>query len=101
MPNQFQTRLNYLQTHTCPGKRNNLDIIADILNNAKKNVHKTRIMYNCNLSFKQLNNYLKFLQRTKLLQSYSDEKNNRKYFRTTSKGSEFLKAYSKLRILLD
>jgi len=57
-------------------------------------------MYKCNLNNKQLEIYLSFLLKIGLLDSRLDERNNRLFFRTASKGSKFLSAYSKLKALM-
>jgi len=81
-------------------KRSDIDIIADILKEAQKVKRKTRIMYNCNLSYSQLEIYLSFLLEIGLLDSHSDQRSNKPSFRITSKGSKFLSAYSKLKTLM-
>lgn len=81
-------------------KRSDIDIIADILKEAKKVKRKTRIMYSCNLSYKQLEIYLTFLLEVKLLESLSDKRGSWTSFRITSKGSKFLSAYKELKILM-
>ena len=81
-------------------KRSDIDIIADILIEAKKDTLKTHIMYRCNLSHRQLNIYLKLLFKIGLLKSHSNEENNARYYEITSKGLEFLMAYSKLKDLM-
>jgi predicted transcriptional regulator len=80
-----------------------MDIIANILNAANKGARKTHIMYNCNLSFKQLHVYLAFLKERKLLKSVpikTEERNDSVTYATTSKGRAFLQAYGSLRALL-
>jgi predicted transcriptional regulator len=42
-------------------RRDKLSIIAEMLEIAKENVLKTQIIYKANLSFTQLNDYLKFI----------------------------------------
>lgn len=42
-------------------RRDKLSIIAEMLEIAKENVLKTQLMYKSNLSFTQLNDYLKFI----------------------------------------
>ena len=81
-------------------KRSDIDIIADILIEAKKDTLKTHIMYRCNLSHRQLNIYLKLLFKIGLLKSHSNEENNARYYEITSKGLKFLKTYSKLKDLM-
>jgi predicted transcriptional regulator len=82
------------------GRRSDIEIIADILAKTKKVARKTRIMYNCNLSYKQLKLYINFLLEIGLLDSHSDESSNSSSFKITSKGSKFLSAYSKLKALM-
>jgi predicted transcriptional regulator len=75
-------------------KRNDIDIIASILNEANRGARKTRIMYRCNLSHKQLQAYLKLLLGMGLLESPSDS------FKTTAKGRKFIHAYRTLKALM-
>ena len=81
-------------------KRNTFDIMADILTEAKENTRKTRIMYKCNLSHRQLEIYLNLLLEIGFLQYHSNKENNAKYYEITSRGLEFLKIYSKLKHLM-
>ena len=96
MPSEARTGLDYSYL----GKRSDIDIIADILIKAKEDTIKTRIMYKCNLSYRQLKIYLNLLQKIGLLDSHLNEKGNTQSFRITSKGSKFLGAYSKLKALM-
>jgi len=50
------------------GHRGRLDIIADILVASYGGVKKTYLMYQCNLSFRQLKYYLHFMLQKGLLQ---------------------------------
>ena len=70
--------------------RGRLDIIRDVLSVALVEVRKTRIMYQANLSFDQLENYLKLLLAGGLL-----EREGNSMYLTTSKGQEYLQAYVK------
>jgi predicted transcriptional regulator len=81
-------------------KRSDIDIIADILKEAKKTKRKTRIMYSCNLSYKQLEIYLRFLLEVGLLESLPYKRSSWTSFRITSKGLKFLSAYTELKILM-
>ena len=82
-------------------KRNDLDIMASILNEAHKGARKTRIMYRCNLSHRQLQAYLKLLLDMGFLLSNSDEDNSKLgSFETTGKGLKFLDAYRTLKALM-
>ncbi len=75
-------------------KRSNIDIIASILGEARRGSRKTGIMYRCNLSYKQLEVYLKLLLGMEFLVSRSD------LFITTAKGLKFLEAYRVLKELM-
>jgi len=72
------------------GRRNNLDICADILRVARLGAKKTRIVYRANLNFKILKNYLQMLGDNGLM------KHEDGFFITTSKGAQFLEQYSGL-----
>jgi len=75
------------------GKGNNrrsLDIVRDMLSVASVRARKTRIMYQANLSFVQLEKYLHALLEKGLLGYDGDSC----YF-ITEKGLEFLKLYGK------
>jgi len=82
--------------------RDRLDIIADILNAANgKGVRKTYLMYKCNLSFKQLKNYLGFLLQKELLKQVIAHKSGGvTLFQITPKGQTFLKTYKNLQNFL-
>ena len=75
-------------------KRSDLDIIANILNEAREGAKKTRIMYRCNLSHRQLQAYLKLLLSMGLLASRSD------LYKTTAKGHKFVDAHRTLKALI-
>jgi len=74
--------------------RSRIDIMASVLNEAREGTRKTRIMYRCNLSHKQLQAYLKLLLGMGLLESPSD------LFKTTAKGRKFVDAYRTLKALM-
>jgi len=77
-----------------------MDIIADILDQAKYGAKKTRIMYTCNLSFRQLRVYLDFLLKKRFLALVTSENDNSRLFETTKKGLDFLKAYQSLQAVI-
>ncbi len=81
-------------------KRSEIDIMANILSEARKGARKTRIMYRCNLSHRQLKVYLKFLLDMKLLMSVLEEDSKTNFYQTTAKGRNFLDAYGKLKELM-
>lgn len=81
--------------------RGRLDIIADILSSSVGGVRKTSIMYKCNLSFKQLEVYMRFLMRKDLLRMFARrESRETRFFETTEQGMDFLRAYRNLEALM-
>ena len=79
-------------------RRDRLYIIAEVLEIAKNGSLKTQIMYQANLSFAQLNDYLGFLLEVGLLKQSNE--NGKDVYRTTQKGVRFLRNYYKIRDLL-
>jgi len=78
-----------------------MDIMACILNEAIKGAKKTRLMYRCNLSYRQLQAYLKLLLSMEMLKLTSREgSNTTDFFKTSAKGYEFLDAYHNLKTLM-
>lgn len=81
--------------------RGRLDIIANILVTASDGVRKTAIMYRCNLSFRQLETYLEFLQEKGLLNAFTRrQRRTSVVFETTDKGMNYLQAYRSLAALM-
>jgi predicted transcriptional regulator len=85
-------------TEDSPKRRDKLSIIAEILEIAKDGALKTQIMYKANLSFAQLNEYLKFMLKIKLLNKLVD--NRKEMYGVTAKGLAFLQRYVELTELL-
>ena len=82
-------------------KRSDFDIMANILSAANKGTKKTRIMYRCNLSHKQLQVYLKLLLEIEFLVPHTKKQDGKlNYFITTPKGCKFLDAYHTLKGLM-
>ena len=75
-------------------KRSRIDIIANILGEARKGARKTHIMYNCNLSHRQLHVYLRLLLDMEFLGCRSN------VYKVTAKGFKFLDAYRTLKALM-
>jgi predicted transcriptional regulator len=69
--------------------RDKFDIIADILEIAKKNPKKTQIMYQANLSYKVLQKYLEKIIKSNLVSFH--EQNH--CYTLTTKGQSFLDKY--------
>jgi predicted transcriptional regulator len=79
-------------------RRDKLFIIAEILDIAKDGSLKTQIMYRANLSFTQLNEYLKFMLKISLLDKVLQ--NDKETYRATEKGMDFLQRYREITELL-
>ncbi|MEM2118264.1 MAG: winged helix-turn-helix domain-containing protein [Candidatus Bathyarchaeia archaeon] len=79
-------------------RRDKLYIIAEILEIAKDGTLKTQIMYRANLSFTQLNDYLKFMLKINLLDK--TEENDKEIYRATAKGLDFLQRYHEITELI-
>jgi len=79
-------------------RRDQLHIVNEILKVAKQGASKTRIMYNVNLSFKGVNQYLNLMMENKLLlKTHEDYK---PVYCTSEKGLTFLSGYTQLVQLL-
>lgn len=69
--------------------RHRLEIVRDMLSVASVKAKKTRIMYRANLSFRQMEKYLKSLLESGLVECDDDS-----FYVTTGKGKEFLQMYA-------
>jgi predicted transcriptional regulator len=83
---------------TASKRRDKLGIIAEILEIAKDGALKTQIMYNANLSFAQLNEYLKYMLKIRLIDRL--DAHGKEVYMTTEKGSGFLQRHDELTELL-
>lgn len=90
--------IKILNSHIPQKRRDKLYIIAEILELARGGALKTQIMYKANLSFTQLNNYLKFMLKTNLLDRIV--KDGKEIYRATEKGLYFLQRYYEINELL-
>jgi len=79
-------------------KRDRYDIIAKILDIARKGAKKTKILYGANMSYNQLKQYLSFLLEKKLLILVPENPSEK--YRTTPKGIEYLESYNESKTLL-
>lgn len=71
-------------------RRNDLDIIADILRVAKNGAKKTHIVYGCNLNFNVVKKYLGRMQEHGLIEYKG------KFWFATEKGRAFEDSFRKL-----
>src|SRR4030066_704315 len=98
---QFSKReieLNSWRRDTASKRRDKLCIIAEILEIAREGTLKTQIMYKANLSFAQLNDYLKFMLKIKLMQKLTNQ--GKDVYIATEKGLDFLQRQCELTELL-
>jgi predicted transcriptional regulator len=79
-------------------RRDKLYIVSEILEIAKDGTLKTQIMYGANLSFTQLNDYLKFMLKNNLLKKIVE--NDKEIYKATEKGLNFLQRYREITELL-
>jgi len=75
-------------------RRSYFEIIAEMLETAKDGAKKTRIMYRCNLSYRQTKRILNHLLETELLTIGNS-------YHTTEKGLQLLEAHYTLELLLN
>ena len=78
------------------GNRTRVEILGSILRVAGSGSLKTHIMYKANLSHRQLEKYLNFLEERGLLIEFAEEETGTNLFKITEKGIEFLKEYTHL-----
>jgi predicted transcriptional regulator len=93
-----EIELNSWTAETTSKRRDKLCIIAEILGIAKEGTLKTQIMYKANLSFAQLNDYLKFMLTIKLIEKLNSK--GKEVYVTTEKGLDFLQRQCELNELL-
>jgi predicted transcriptional regulator len=93
-----ETELNSWNAETPSKRRDKLCIIAEILEIAREGTLKTQIMYKANLSFAQLNEYLKFMLRIKLITKVRQA--GKDIYIATDKGLDFLQRQCELTELL-
>lgn len=79
-------------------RRDRLEIMAKVIDKTVGGALKTNIMYGCNLSFVQLNEYLGVIISLNL--SETKEKDGKTLYYTTNKGKLFLSAYMLMRDLI-
>jgi len=80
-------------------RRTYLEIIASILDTCRYRTKRTRVMYQCNMSSKQLEGYLDVLLKANLLLIENDSRSF--LFRVSGKGKDFLKAYNNVMTMLE
>jgi len=93
-----EIELNQWLAETTSKRRDKLCIIAEILEIAKEGSLKTQIMYKANLSFAQLNEYLKFMLKINLIKKVVNR--GKDSYIATDKGLDFLQRQYELTELL-
>jgi len=78
-------------------RRSELDIINEILKLSRKGAKKTEILYQGNLSYSQLQNYLLFLLEKNILEEKIVNKENgqSRIYKITKKGDDLLEDIGK------
>jgi predicted transcriptional regulator len=71
-------------------KRNNLEIVAEILKIARNGAKKTRIVYGANMNFRMLEEYLEKLEKAGLI---TNSEGKYGLIKTTEKGVEYLQRF--------
>ena len=89
---------SWIAETTTSKRRDKLCIIAEILEIAKEGTLKTQIMYKANLSFAQLNEYLKFMIKIKLMEKVVN--GGKDVYISTEKGLDFLQRQCELSEML-
>lgn len=80
-------------------RRGRLEIIYNILSLCQRPVQKTYIMYQVNLSYAQLQKYIKYLVQANLLELNKNEHED--LYIITEKGQNLIEEYKKLLELLE
>jgi len=88
-------RMMYALEQKSDVNRTRVEILANILQVASNRTLKTHIMYRANLSHRQLEKYLSFLETNGMLEQLLDVDGVMK-FHVTQKGVDFLKDYQRL-----
>jgi len=81
--------------------RTRVEILASILRVASSGALKTHIMYKANLSHRQLEKYLEFLEERGLIVMHTGDDTHGRTYCVTDKGLGFLREYSRLSEFLD
>lgn len=79
-------------------KRTKLEVIKDMLLILRENkkVKITHLIYKANLSNNSIKPYIEDLLKNQLIEEFKDQ--NKKFFRITNKGYDFLEEFNKMKI---
>lgn len=78
-------------------RRSGIELIADILEEARQGMTKTRLVYRTNLNFVVMRKHLDFLLDKGLLERVEEPA---QLYRTSPKGVEFLKEFRRMKEIL-
>jgi len=81
-------------------RRSNIEIIAEMLKVGENGAGKTELMYTVNMSYAQLQKYLKFLLSNELIHRVEVGNPSVRYY-VTQKGADLLKSIETVMNLLD
>jgi predicted transcriptional regulator len=86
------------ETEMFNNRRSEIEIVSEILTLSRDGVKKTTILYQNNLSYTQLQNYLPMLLDRKFLEEVTveDNGNSYKYYKTTDNGLKLLEDIQKV-----
>jgi predicted transcriptional regulator len=76
-----------------------MEIIASMLDVCRYGAKRTRVMGQCNLSFRQLESYLDVLLKANLLLIENDSRSF--LLRVSGKGKDFLQTYDRMMTMLE
>ena len=79
-------------------RRSGIEIIAEILEEARQGITKTKLVYRTNLNFLVVRKHLDLLLEKNLLELVDG---STKLYMTTQKGSEFLSEFRKIKGMLE
>ncbi len=80
------------------GRRSGIEIIAEILVEARSGVSKTKLVYRTNLNFLVIRKHLDFLLEKGLIEIVKDPSER---YVTTAKGCQFLEEFEKMKGILE
>ncbi len=85
-------------------RRTKADILYDIIEVLIKNHGKmkpTRLLYKANLSYTQMQEYIKELKEKNIIEEVEEKKNKRKYYQITEKGYVYFNELKKVKEMTD
>ncbi|RLI17707.1 DNA-binding protein [Candidatus Bathyarchaeota archaeon] len=82
-------------------RRSRIEVIRDILHEARKGANKTRIMYRSNLNFACFNRYFEeLIKKGLIVEVKSNPSDGTKIYKTSEKGLQLLEVLEKAKDLI-